>query len=878
MADIFPLNLEVFAGATAIINTDGQAISYATLADLANSFSQNFTRNNRQLFLLEADNSLESIVAYLSALRSHVPIILIPRDKIDTFENVFNQFQPTLSYRAQHGNFLLEQHQEVNASNPDFSDSLALLLSTSGTTGSAKLVKLSLANINANAKSIAEYLHLSSSERAIVSLPMYYSYGLSVINSHLSIGASLVLCNDTVIEDQFWQTFNLYGCTSFAGVPYSYELLKRSGFEKKLLPSLRYMTQAGGKLPKELVEYYATLGQQNGWQFYVMYGQTEATARMSYLPPEHVIADSSSIGIAIPQGYFELMDESGQIINDTHVNGELIYHGPNVMLGYANTTNDLRDSSSLTALHTGDIAWRDERGFYYISGRKSRYLKIFGNRISLDEIETSLRALGFVVICGGVDAHFFVMTIDTGKALEIAHIIAKNFSLTSQHVTVVEVVDFPLLASGKIDYKRLVDISEAKVLCPDTLESRAPQALLKRLFYKKSLNSNQSAQAIFSVIFNRSEVTQSSTFKQLGGDSLNYVQMLMLLENKLGQVPDDWQTLTVREIEALNPIKPALWQSIETSIVLRALAIVGVLLNHTGTIPSKYINGGAACLMMLTGYSFARFQLSEMLNGAVWKTIWRYLEKVIIPYMMISIVYIIYRKLIKGTTADYDFLLMISNFYRYQQGNLEPMWFLQVLVQCFIVMGMIFSVQICLDFIKKDIWRSSVFLLVIFSIVSLLINLAWDTHNLGYRLPHIYLPLIMIGWCAQLAKTKGERLFVTVYTVLFLTTAVVLDIWEPAHFVWLITAVILLIYLPKMRVLHTIKSYLILTAASAYSIYLIHMWLLYVIKHYIHSPPLKFLVLAASCFMSIKSYLFVKDKCKFMYARIQLKNASKIFF
>lgn len=264
MADIFPLNLEVFAGATAIINTDGQAISYATLADLANSFSQNFTRNNRQLFLLEADNSLESIVAYLSALRSHVPIILIPRDKIDTFENVFNQFQPTLSYRAQHGNFLLEQHQEVNASNQDFSDSLALLLSTSGTTGSAKLVKLSLANINANAKSIAEYLHLSSSERAIVSLPMYYSYGLSVINSHLSIGASLVLCNDTVIEDQFWQTFNLYCCTSFAGVPYSYELLKRSGFEKKLLPSLRYMPQAGGKLPKELVEYYATLGQQNG--------------------------------------------------------------------------------------------------------------------------------------------------------------------------------------------------------------------------------------------------------------------------------------------------------------------------------------------------------------------------------------------------------------------------------------------------------------------------------------------------------------------------------------------------------------------------------------------------------------------------------------
>lgn len=875
LTNVFPLNLEVFADQIAIITASGEPISYTALAELTNNFSSNFPKNSRQLFLLEADNSLESIVAYLSALRSNLPVILIPHDKSETFENVFNQFQPTLSYRPQHGQYLFEQHLDTNIVNQDFPINLSVLLSTSGTTGSTKLVRLSSANINANAQSIVEYLHLSPSERAIVSLPMYYSYGLSVINSHLSIGASLVLCSDTVVEDHFWQTFNRHSCTSFAGVPYSYELLKSSSFENKLLPSLRYMTQAGGKLPKELVEYYAKLGQQHGWLFYVMYGQTEATARMSYLPPEHVISDSSSIGIAIPQGYFELIDETGQIIKSTQTNGELVYHGPNVMLGYANTLSDLLSSSSLTALHTGDIAWRDERGFYYISGRKNRFLKIFGNRISLDEIETFIRALGYVVICGGIDAHFFVMTIDTGKALEIAHILAEKFGLTSQYVTVVEVTDFPLLPSGKVDYKKLVDMSEAKVLHKESIQPKPKQTLVKKLFSKKNIDSNQSAELIFSTIFNSSEVAPSSTFKQLGGDSLNYVQMLMLLEKKLGQVPVDWQTLTVQEIEALNPVKPGLWQSIKTSIVLRALAILGVLLNHTGEIPSQYINGGAACLMMLTGYSFARFQLTEMLNGTVWKTTGLYLKKVIVPYLMISIAYILYRIHIKGTTADYDFLLMISNFYRYQQGNLEPMWFIQVLVQCFVILGIIFSIQSFVDFAKKDIWKSSIFLLIIISIMSLLINFMWDTQNLGYRLPHIYMPLIMIGWCAHLAKTKEQQFFVVGYALQFLIVGVVLNIWQPAHFIWLLSAVSLIVFLPKMPVLFAIKNYLILIAASAYSIYLIHMWLLYIIKYFIHTTLLKFIILTASCIVVIATYSFVKDKCKFMCAGIHFKKVFK---
>lgn len=853
MFNNFAYNLESFADSTAIIS-GGKSISYISLAKLADEFSSHFPKNQKQLFLLAAENSLECIVAYLAALRSGIPVILTPHDKPDTFENIRNQFKPTITYSPLNGNYALQHHAESVTADTNFPSKLSVLLSTSGTTGSAKLVKLTVNNIDANAKSIAQYLQLDASERAIVSLPMYYSYGLSVINSHLSIGASLVLSDNSVIDDCFWRLFNQHECTSFAGVPYSYELLKRSGFESRQLPTLRYMTQAGGKLPKELVEYYASLGQENGWRFFVMYGQTEATARMSYLPPDKVLSHSGSIGIAVPQGRFELIDEKGQPITAANQRGELVYHGPNVMMNYASNRDDLFEDSSLAKLLTGDIAWRDKDGLYYISGRKSRFLKMFGNRIGLDDMESYLRGLGYVTICGGTDKHLVVLTIDQGVAAEIQAILANKFSLTGQYATVEEVENFPLLPSGKINYATLIEISEVKDLSDAANRTKQSKFSYKSVLSRKNAKDKLSTLDIFSKVFTNDEVTEESSFVSLNGDSLNYVQTMILLENKFGQLPDDWQKLSVREFEHLRITPEANYPLVETNIVLRAIAILAILLNHSGAVESSYVAGGAAFLMLLAGYSFARFQSEMLLSGKVWETIWHYLRKILIPYMGICLGYFLYQILITKQTPDYDLIFMVSNFYRPQADGFASIWFLQALTQCFVVFGLIFSIKKLRNYAKNNIWQCSLLLLVVFSFFSFLIELNWSAKPLDFRVPQIYIPLMMMGWCIYVAKSSAQKLVLFSGSVLFLLVMRWLNVWGVSHYVWLATGTAMLLFLPKINIFRSIKANVNDVAASAYEIFLVHIWILQVVWHFIRQPQLRFLVLLTSCVLAVRLY------------------------
>lgn len=857
LIDIFAAKLESFAEATAIITHDGETVSYNVLAKLADNFSSQFSKNQKQLFLLAADNSLECIVAYLAALRTGVPIILTPHDKPDTFENIFNQFKPTITYRPQNGAYKLELYPEEESANAKFPSELAVLLSTSGTTGSAKLVKLAASNVNANAKSIAEYLQLSASERAITSLPMYYSYGLSVINSHLGIGASLVLTEDSVIDESFWQLFNQYQCTSFAGVPYSYELLKRSGFENRQIPSLRYMTQAGGKLPKELVEYYALLAEKKGWRFYVMYGQTEATARMSYLPHDKVLSHVGSMGIPIPQGRFELINEKGQLITAANQTGELIYHGPNVMMGYASTRDDLYHSSSLTELRTGDIAWRDEDGFYYISGRKSRFLKIFGNRIGLDDLESSLRDHGYVTICGGTDKHLVVLTIDKGKAAEIERVLAEKFSLTSQYASVEEVKDFPLLPSGKINYAKLVEMSEDKAL--ESLDQvTLSKSSWRNLFGLTNKQEKLSTMDIFSKVFIASEVTQESSFETLNGDSLNYVQMMIMLEKKLGKLPENWQQLTVREIEQLHTAPQSYVQSVETNVALRALAILAIMLNHQYLFSVTHIAGGAALLMVLAGYSLARFQVVPIFAGQVWGTFWPYLKKIIIPYLVICVV-LITKRALSNEPLQYDILFMVSNLYRFETTAFGNFWFIQALAQCVVILGIVFSIKKFRTYAVENMWKYSLLLLSFFVFTCFLINSFWNTKALDFQVPHIYLPLIMIGWCASVGKSNMQKLLLFGYAFLIFSAMRWLGLWYISQYIWLIVGTFLLLFTPSIKIFSFLKPIVVEIAAAAYFIYLTHLFILHFIRYITDSGPLRYLLLVTLCLFAYRIYLKILD-------------------
>ena len=196
----------------------------------------------------------------------------------------------------------------------------------------------------------------------------------------------------SLIDKAFWVLLKTKEATTFGGVPYVYEMLKKLRFPRMDLPNLKILTQAGGKLSRELSEEFATICEQKGIRFLVMYGQAEAAPRMSYLPSEYAISKAGSIGIAIPGGEFWLVDDNGNVIPDSDTVGELIYKGDNVTMGYAASCEDLcKGDENGGVLKTGDMAKQDADGFYYIVGRKKRFLKLFGNRVNLDEVEQLIK-------------------------------------------------------------------------------------------------------------------------------------------------------------------------------------------------------------------------------------------------------------------------------------------------------------------------------------------------------------------------------------------------------------------------------------------------------------------------------------------------------
>lgn len=379
--------------------------------------------------------------------------IWIPEDMIFEFE-LFETVYTSFHYVLMKTNFDVEY--------PMYNE-LCLMLTTSGSTGSPKFVRQSYKNVRTNAESIVEYLHLNESEKPITTLPMNYTYGLSIINSHLLVGATLLITDKGLMQKEFWNFFKENEATSFGGVPYTYEMLDRLRFYRMNLPSLRYCTQAGGKITLELHEKFAKYAQNNNKKFIVMYGQCEATARMGYLPAEKAVEKCGSMGIAIPGGKFYLIDTNEKKINEPFVTGELVYEGDNVTLGYSESGNDLIKGDERNGiLYTGDMAQFDEDGYYYIVGRKKRFLKIYGNRVNLDEIDRMIKGNFNNIDCAstGIDDHMYIFLTDAGIADEVREFVIYKTKLNPSAFKTVVINKIPKNDSGKTLYKELAEYYE----------------------------------------------------------------------------------------------------------------------------------------------------------------------------------------------------------------------------------------------------------------------------------------------------------------------------------------------------------------------------------------------------------------------------------
>jgi len=346
--------------------------------------------------------------------------------------------------------------KKTGFSNANIHKELALLLSTSGSTGSSKMVRISYNNIDNNARSIVDYLSINKNDRAITTMPMNYTFGLSIIHTHLMAGASSILSSSSVVSPDFWKTVHDYAPTSISGVPFIFETLEKLGIRKMKIPSLRTMTQAGGRMNPETVKKFGLYCKEMGINFFVMYGQTEATARMSYVPSHLVLEKASSVGIPIPGGKFSIVDGNGCAVQGNYANGELVYEGKNVSLGYASGFEDLvKGDENRGRLITGDIAYRDEDGFYYIVGRKKRFLKVFGHRVGMDELEKKLQEMGIDAAVSGSDDNVVIYTICSCNEREIADKISRNTGINASAFRFVKIPEFPRDDRGKLIYDRL---------------------------------------------------------------------------------------------------------------------------------------------------------------------------------------------------------------------------------------------------------------------------------------------------------------------------------------------------------------------------------------------------------------------------------------
>lgn len=431
----------------------------------------------RSLVFLFAENTWEAMAAYCAFLRNGiVPVMMSNQIKSDALQELLKSYRPDFLVLRK-GSYDFSEYQLIGSlgeyavlqteygDSPALFSDLAMLLTTSGSTGSPKLVRQSYRNINANAQSIAEYLQLTAEERPITSLPFHYTYGISVINSHLLVGATILLTDKSVVEKEFWAFMRGRRATSFAGVPYTYQLLNQFRFFKMDLPALKTLTQAGGKLSVELHRKFAEYADRQQKRFLVMYGQTEATARMAYLPAEMALQKIGAMGIAIPGGRFELIDATGQVIKNSEEVGELVYYGENVTLGYAEKREDLSKGDERRGrLETGDMAKRDEEGYYTIVGRKKRFLKIFGNRINLDEVERNCHShfSGFEFACAGEDDKMLIYYVGKQTEAEIRNFLVEMTGFHPSAFRVIATTEIPKNEAGKVQYALLSGLETDK--------------------------------------------------------------------------------------------------------------------------------------------------------------------------------------------------------------------------------------------------------------------------------------------------------------------------------------------------------------------------------------------------------------------------------
>ena len=446
---------------------DCKTITYDILIKLISENKEGIIKGS--LVFIIAENNIDTIIFYLKCLKNGAIVLLLNHSiSFSNLNKLVKEFNPSMIFSIKEfknlsiepvifPNYIIYSFKNYAA---DLNSNIALLLTTSGSTGDPKLVMVSNKNLYENTKSICNYLDISSNDRHITTLPFNYTYGFSCINTHLFKGASIILNNDSIISTNFIKRLRDLLPTTLAGVPYTYETFCRLGLNRLPLNSIKKMTQAGGKLNEKFIFEINKFCSEFKKEFFVMYGQTEATARMSYLPPKMLTKKMGSIGIAIPGGKFKIINKINyEPVNNFSV-GELVYEGENVTLGYAVCSNDLKKNhESKKVLFTGDLAYFDNEGYLFITGRIKRFAKINGLRVSLDSLENMISKIHKNAVISD-DKFLYIFIEDNIKDQLNNESYLKNLLKNETEINPISfkfkyIKHLPRKDSGKLNYTKL---------------------------------------------------------------------------------------------------------------------------------------------------------------------------------------------------------------------------------------------------------------------------------------------------------------------------------------------------------------------------------------------------------------------------------------
>lgn len=808
----FARSLARFGDAPAVTTPTGRRVAHAELAERG-ADAVRALEDRRHLVAMRVVPEVESVAAYVGALAAGHPVLVLPADEGRARE-LARTYRPDVLLDERNGWFV---DDAPRAPAHDLHPDLALLLPTSGSTGSPKLVRLSAANLDANAGAIASFLGLEPADVGATTLPLHYCYGLSVLHSHLAVGASVSLTRLSVSDPCFWTQVERDGVTGLAGVPYTFELLERVGVDHLDLPHLRYLTQAGGRMDPHRVRAFAELGRRTGFDLFVMYGQTEATARMAYLPPAEALRHPDAVGVAVPGGRLRVDAPEGRV-------GELVYRGPNVMMGYAERAADLAAGHAVDELRTGDLGHIGPDGLVRVVGRTSRFVKPFGIRVDLDALERTLAADGVPATCTGDDTAVLVAVPPGSPPALLGRVgddVVGRLGLPRSAVRVVA-LEVPRLANGKPDHAGLRRLAEPAqgAPAPDPASDQSP--------------SPSSVAGAFAEVLGLapSGIDPVSSFVDLGGDSLSYVELSVALEDLLGEVPPDWHLTPAGQLQrkvdgraatgarrgAPGSLPAGALHAMETNVVLRAVATVLIVATHSGAV---LLQGGAHVLLAVAGFNFARFRLPGAGRPGHLRATAASLARIAVPTALWLAFQFTYAEPLEWPRA-----FLVNN---YLGTGLWEYWYLEALLQILVVASLVVALPRVAALERRRPFATAMAVLVAATALRYdALDIGSDEHWM-YR-PDTLLWCFALGWAAQRADTTARRVAVTA-----VGAVCVWDFFDkPGREVFVAVGLLALVWLARVRVPAPAHRWVAAVASASLYVYLTQWAVLPVLRGNLH--------------------------------------------